>query len=262
MKFSCSNIAWTKKDEATVFSLLPQYNITGIEVAPCVVWGNWENATVRNAIDYRKQLEDIGFSIPAMQAIMYQTTVGSIFDTNEQTKLLNHLSHVAKLAEALHAKTVVFGAPKLRQTKNSFDVAVSETLPLFKDIASVYHNHGVVFCVEPCGENYGSNFVTTVKEAQELIKFVDSPGFGLHVDASALHQANERITDVEIGILSHYHISEPDLKDFSNTVVPHKHNLQWLEDHSYSNWCSVEMKDSSMPLHERGPWDIITYFNK
>jgi sugar phosphate isomerase/epimerase len=236
---------------------LHQHYITGIEVAPCIVWGNWENATVQRAILYRKQLEDKGFSIPALQAIMYNTSISSIFDSTEQPKLLNHLSHVAELAEALGAKTVIFGAPKLRQTDKSFDIAIEETLSLFKNIAKIYHDHNAIFCVEPCGMNYGSNFVTSVKEAQELIKIIDSPGFGLHVDSGALYQANEQISDVNIDKLSHYHISEPDLKDFNNMIVTHDYNLQYLKDNNYTNWCSVEMRNSEIPFNSRGPWTLI-----
>lgn len=257
MKFSCSNIAWTKESEDGVLKVLKQHQVTGIEVAPCVVWPKWVGATTENAVEYRKQLEGQGFCIPAMQGIMFDTDFTSIFDERQHENLLKHLSHVAKLSESLGSKIVIFGAPKLRKTDLTFDDAISKTLELFRRIARMYHDHGSIFCVEPCGLHYGSDFVRSVAEATKLIQVVDSIGFGLHIDSGALHQANEIISDVEIDSILHYHISEPDLVDFTNPVVPQLHNLQWLKEKGYVNWCSVEMKNSTVPFSSRGPWEIL-----
>lgn len=263
MKFSCSNIAWTKEQEPISLSILKKYNITGIEVAPTIIWPNWENATVDNAILYKKTLNDQGFEIPAMQAIMFGKNVTSIFDKTDQTKILSHLAMVSDLAGALGAKSIVFGSPKLRNTNLSINDAITEVVPFFNKIASYFNNNGSCFCIEPCGEIYGSNFITSAHEAAILSKEVNSPGFGIHIDSAALHEAEEIIDNVWGDIkhnIKHYHISEPQLNSFHNSIVPHLHNLNWLQEHDYQGWCSVEMKNSSIPLTDRGPWDVITYY--
>lgn len=263
MKFSCSNIAWTKEQEPISLSILKKYNITGIEVAPTILWPNWENATVDNAILYKKTLSDQGFEIPAMQAIMFGKNVTSIFDKTDQINILSHLAMVSDLAGALGAKSIVFGSPKLRNTNLSINDAITEVVPFFHKIASYFNNNGSCFCIEPCGEIYGSNFITSAHEAAILSKEVNSSGFGIHIDSAALHEAEEIIDNVWDEIkhnVKHYHISEPQLNNFHNSIIPHLHNLNWLQEHNYQGWCSVEMKNSSIPLTDRGPWDIITYY--
>jgi len=264
MKFSCSNIAWTTEQEHISLGILKKYNITGIEVAPTIVWPNWENATVDNAILYKKTLSDQGFEIPAMQAIMFGKNVTSIFDKNEQKKILSHLAMVSDLAGALGAKSVVFGSPKLRNTNLSIDNAINEVLPFFNKIAGYFNNNGSCFCIEPCGEIYGSNFITSAHQAAILSKEVNHSGFGIHIDSAALYEAEEIIDDVWDDIkndVKHYHISEPNLNNFHNSNIPHLHNLNWLQEHDYQGWCSVEMKNSSIPFTSRGPWDTISKFN-
>jgi sugar phosphate isomerase/epimerase len=257
MKFSCSNIAWTTEQESYALDVLEKNSIKGIEVAPTVVWPNWEGATFSNAKLYKEKLRDRGFEIPAMQAIMFGKNATSIFEINQQENILTHLELVAELAGGLEAKAVVFGSPKLRNTELPVEDAISEVVNFFRKIATYFNNNGSCFCIEPCGKMYGSTFITSAKEAVMLVEEINHPGFGVHIDASALHEANEVIEDIHIKDIKHYHISEPGLIEFSNSVIPHVHNLKYLKEHNYEKWCSVEMKNSNISLEERGPWNII-----
>jgi D-psicose/D-tagatose/L-ribulose 3-epimerase len=264
MKFSCSNIAWSYDQEPMALDILKKHNITGIEVAPTVIWPNWENATGDNAKLYKKILQDKGFEIPAMQAIMFGKQATSIFNKTDQEKIVSHMITVAELSEKLEAKSIVFGSPKLRNTELSIEDAINEVLPFFRKIATYFNDSGSCFCIEPCGGIYGSNFITSATEASALATAVNHAGFGVHIDSSALHEADESIDAVWENIkteIKHYHISEPALNDFSNPVIPHEYNLNWLREHDYKGWCSVEMKNSNIPFKDRGPWNIIKKFN-
>jgi sugar phosphate isomerase/epimerase len=262
MNFSCSNIAWTAEEESSALDILHMHGVRGVEVAPTVVWSNWEGANKRNANTYKEKLRDRGFEIPAMQAIMFGKTATSIFEKSQQVDISNHLALVAELASGLEAKAVVFGSPKLRKTDLPIEDAINEVIDFFRKVAIYFNDNGSCFCIEPCGERYGSTFITSAKEAVILSKEINHPGFGVHIDSSALFEANEVIEDININDIKHYHISEPDLVDFSNSVVPHIHNLQYLKESNYKRWCSVEMKNSNIPLQERGPWNIIKSLTK
>jgi len=264
MKFSCSNIAWSYDQEPMALDILKKHNITGIEVAPTVIWPNWENATGDNAKLYKNILQDKGFEIPAMQAIMFGKHATSIFNKADQEKIISHMITVAELSKNLEAKSIVFGSPKLRNTELPMEDAINEVLPFFRKIATYFNDSGSCFCIEPCGKTYGSNFITSAVEASVLVNAVSHSGFGIHIDSSALYEADESIDMVWENIknnIKHYHISEPGLNDFCNSTIPHEYNLNWLKRHEYKGWYSVEMKNSIIPFKERGPWDIIKKFN-
>jgi hypothetical protein len=62
--------------------------------------------------------------------------------------------------------------------------------------------------------------------------------------------------------LRHFHLSEPGLGGFRTPLAPHATNLQWLSDHAYSGYVSIEMLDSGDPLDEVGPWRLLEPFRR
>lgn len=263
MNFACSNIAWTYNQEPDCLKFLQDNNIKGIEVAPTVVWPNWENANSNTAKIYKNHLIELGFEIPAMQSILYGKTFNSIFDKTDQEKIIEHLKLVAELAYELNAKSIVFGNPKLRKTKLNFNDSVNEVYSFFSRAAELFSSIDSCLCIEPCHQSLDCDFVTNTAEALTLVKYIDHSGFRLHIDAGSLFLAGETLDDCWNEVqeyTNHYHISQPNLVDFSDTQVPHENNLSFLNKNSYDKWCSVEMKNSEIPFSSRGPWNIIAKF--
>jgi D-psicose/D-tagatose/L-ribulose 3-epimerase len=262
MKFAFSNIAWSPHDSPDVFSLLKRNGVTGIEMAPTKVWPNWTGATPAAAQAYRSRLEDQGFVVPALQAVLFGRPEARLFDDEGERKLIEHLTQVASLAAALRARTVVLGAPRQRDRGNlSFEEALASAAPTFRRLGEIYSDHGICLCIEPNPRRYGCNFVVNSVEATALIRAVASPGFGLHLDAASMHLEGERLDGIWRDVapfVRHYHISEPDLGDFRTPSVPQRANLDFLSKSGYEGWCSVEMREPSTSLFEAGPWSILS----
>src|SRR5262249_10878834 len=113
-RFAFSNIAWRPHDDPAIFALLRAHGVTGIEVAPTVVWPTWPAMNAADAADYRRFLSDQGFEVPALQALLYGCPQARLFDDHDGAPLLEHLALVAQIAEALGARVGVLGAPSQR----------------------------------------------------------------------------------------------------------------------------------------------------
>jgi D-psicose/D-tagatose/L-ribulose 3-epimerase len=261
LRFAFSNIAWTPHDDSAVLSLLRRHRIEGIEVAPTAVWGSWETMTVSQARTYRQWLREQGFEVPALQAVLYGRPEARLFESRGETLLLDHFALVAAIASGLGARVVVLGAPSQRDRgERSWPQALEHAAAVLRTAAALFHDQGCCLCIEPNPRRYGCNFVNTAAEGLELVAAVDHPGFGLHLDAAGMHLEKEDLASAlpaALPVLRHFHLSEPDLRDFREPEVPHDENLRCLSAAGYTCWCSVEMRRPSASLADVGPWEVI-----
>lgn len=264
MRFAFSNIAWSPHDSPVALWILKAHGIEGIEVAPTKVWPGWVGATFSAATEYRKQLEGEGFTVPAVQAVLFERPAARLFDLAGERELVSHLSHVAQIASALRAKAVVLGAPKHRDRGTlSMDEAMDAAVAVFRDLGQIYFDHGTCLCVEPNPRKYGCNFIVNSREGEQLVRRVAHPGVGLHLDAAAMHLEGESLSErcgAVRDILRHFHVSEPELAGFARPVVPHRTNLAVLRDNAYRGWCSVEMRETEAGLERNAPWGLLDEF--
>ena len=66
-----SNIAWKTHDDPAVLASLRDAGVRGIEVAPTKIWPKWQGAGAAAATAYRRRMDDAGFALPALQAILF-----------------------------------------------------------------------------------------------------------------------------------------------------------------------------------------------
>lgn len=253
MKLAVSNIAWDLAEQDAVFELLKSRAVTGIELAPTKLWPDWQGADRAAAEAAGRAFAAAGFAVPALQAILFGKPDLKVFGNQQQRQeLIAHIELVASLAKGVGAKVLVFGSPKNRDRGMlSPAEAMAEAVAVFSEAAEVCADDGVQLCIEPNPEGYGCNFVTNWRQAEELARRVDRPGFGLHLDAGCIHMAGddpaEAIAECA-DITAHFHISEPMLADLSDPQVDHARAGQALRDSGYQGWLSIEMRRTENPL--------------
>lgn len=227
--------------------VLREHGVIGVEVAPTRIWPEWRGATPEAAAAYRAQLANEGFVIPSMQAVLFGKPEAMLFDTAGRSRFIGHLRTVAGLAHALGAGTVVLGAPRQRDRGAlSSQEAFEQAVTVFAELGQVFSEHGACLCIEPNPRRYGCNFIVNALEAVALVRAVASPGFGLHLDAAAMHIECDRLGELwgpVSSLLRHYHMSEPDLGDFSNPVIDHEENIRILDAGGYRGWISLELRE-------------------
>lgn len=253
MKLAVSNIAWTDADHEGAVSILRNHRVQGIEVAPTRLWPAWAHMSVEAAEDVRKVFGETGFQIPAMQSLLFGLAHLNVFgDAATKSALLSHFERLFPVARALGVRTLVFGSPRNRDRSGLTDTEASvQAVDFFRRVAERAHPCGLTLCLEPNPPQYGANFVTGWREALALVEAVDTPGFGLHLDTGCIHMNGDDPAQAirESGdAICHFHVSEPQLADFSSPVVDHHSAARSLRDIGYQGWISIEMRCGEAPL--------------
>jgi len=260
MKLAISNIAWDQHDNPAILKLLNANGVTGIEIAPTKLWRDWEGASYKNAKKYKNMMEDRGFELPAIQAILFGKPELQLFDMTSHNSLLEHIKLVSDITNGFGGKVMIFGAPKNRMRgQMAYSEAMEVASELFYKAGEICLEHQCCIGLEHTPVEYGCDFATNVLDAKELVDKVSHQGFRLHVDSAGLHMCGGDISEIigEVGAFVHYHISEPMLAPIFGGVVDQAAGIAALRRINYENWVSIEMKPpASLDLLERSIKDI------
>lgn len=245
MKLAISNIAWEQHDDPAILALLRANGVTGIEVAPTKLWQDWNGASHEEARAYKKVMQEKGFELPAMQAILFGKPELQLFDKSSHRAFLEHIKLVADLANGFGSNVMVFGAPKNRRRGQClYSEAVDLASEFFYKAGEISLEHRCCIGIEHNPVEYGCDFITNVLDAKELVETVSHEGFKLHVDSAGLHMCGGEITEMirKAGEFVHYHISEPMLEPIFGGEVDHQRGIEALQAVDYKKWVSIEMK--------------------
>lgn len=252
MKISISNIAWPVEDDEAVVEILQEANIKGVEIAPTKIGLDPACVSMQEAIAYKELWKDRGIEIVAVQALLSGRPDLTLFDSeSKRSETLSYLKKIIAVSSHLQAKRLIFGSPRNRRVEGRSALNVEPlAMSFFKEIAEFSFQHGLTFCVEPNPAEYGCDYIMNSVEALELVKKLNHPGLGLHLDTGAWTLASEpleRFCEYQ-GLVKHFHISDPWLAPPSREgIVQHEEFAAMLRKINYSNWISIEMK----PLEDR-----------
>ena len=227
MRISISNIAWEKDEEPEIAELLGRLGVTAVDVAPSKYFQNMSSASDSDIRKVRRFWEERGISIYGMQSLLYGTKGLNVFgDRESQERLLQHLGHVCRIAEGLGARRLVFGSPKNRDRSGLTDGEAEDiALRFFGRLGDIAQSHGVVITLEPNPVCYGTNWITTTKEAHDFVKALGNPGIAMQLDTGTVITNSEdtaEFSEVK-DTVGHVHLSEPGLLPLS--LAPAEHNM-------------------------------------
>ena len=252
MKLAISNIAWPFEHDAEVLDLIGDCGGEGVEVAPSKIWPNWAGSSIAAADAYRKSLEDRGLAIPALQAILFGKPELQVFEFESHGAFASHVTFVADLAQALGARTLVFGAPKNRRRESvAYQDAWPMAVDLFRKLGEICAQREVVIGMEPTPVEYACDFLTNLADIERFVQEVDSSGVAVHIDDAALHMTGKVFEQLQSlnSAPVHYHVSEPMLAPVGSGEVDHAAGIRALRDSEYSDWISIEMRQAD-PFRE------------
>jgi D-psicose/D-tagatose/L-ribulose 3-epimerase len=253
LNLSVSNIAWPVEVDEQAMALVRNAGIAAVEVAPTRIWPDWIGASAASAAEVARDFARRGFRVSSLQAILFGKPECQLLGSDkDRESLLDHLALCADLAVGLGAECLVFGAPKNRvlcgkSEADAFQIA-SE---FFRTAGAYFHARSLYLCLEPNPPEYGSEFVADSVQASRLVRAVDSGGFRLHLDTGCMCLAGEdpvHAIRANADILRHFHVSEPFLGSFDHPAVAHRQVSKALEEISYSNWVTLEMRATGQPL--------------
>lgn len=248
MKLAVSNIAWTNEEEAEVAKLLQQLGVKYIEVAPTKLWEDPTKASDKEIKEYQAFWQAHGIEVVAFQSMLFTRPDLKLFESEANRQAtLQYLQDFTALASKMGAKVLVFGSPKNRQ-RGELPLAEAKTIAaeFFTGLGDTAKQNGVSFCIEPNATDYACDFVTNAAEGIELVRKVNNPGFGLHLDIACMTLAHDNIEQSiqeAADITRHFHISSPMLEAVEpDTAVDHQAAAKALKAINYDGFVSIEMK--------------------
>lgn len=248
MKLAVSNIAWTAKEDRTVYALMRKYGYMGLEIAPTRFFevNPYEDLDAVRA--WRQEFATReGFEIPSMQSIWFGRTE-KLFESGQQRQtLLDYTKKAVDFAEAVQCANLVFGSPKNRVLPDASDRELRrQGIDFFRTIGDYAFSKKTAIGMEANPSIYNTNYINTTQEALALIKEVESDGFRLNLDIGTMIENRERVEGLEGNalLIHHVHISEPFLKPVvmnHDRRQFHSEMAAFLRESSYQGYVSLEM---------------------
>ena len=267
MELAISNIAWEPGEDEAVGDVLAAAGVCAVEVAPTKIWSDPSTVPGGEALRYRAEWESRGFRLVAMQALLFGHPEMTIFENDERRGATHdYLLRIMELAARLGVRPLVFGAPKNRLVGSLRKAdAMAIGAAFFRRVGEAAVQLGVQMCIEPNPSQYGCDFVRTVAEGVELVQAVDSPGFRLHVDGSALILNGEDIEaslDQGFGCMSHFHVSDPYLALPGSHEAQHERMAARLRTLGYPGIVSIEMRAGQMTENVQGVRKAVEFASR
>jgi len=243
-----SNIAWESEEEVAVAALLQELAVHRVEIAPTKVFRDPLSAEDSEVEGYRRFWSDRGIDVVAFQSLLFGRPDLQLFGAEEVRKeTAQHLAGFLRLAGRLRASRLVFGSPKNRVAPKGMTAEEADGIAIdfFRELAEIALENGTRLCIEPNPVQYGCNWVVNASEGISLVERVGHPGFGLHLDSAGMAMAGDDISASIFGgrdVLSHFHVSAPQLGPIETSVVDHSSAAAALSGIRYAGTISIEMR--------------------
>ena len=241
MKLAISDIAWDKTKDEMMYQIIHDMGYESLEIAPTRIFPENPYDKINEAIQWSGDLkEKYDISVCSMQSIWYGRNEMIFGNQKERRFLVEYTKKAVDFAEAIGAKNLVFGCPRNRviNTRNDVNIAID----FFSQISEYAFEHGTVISLEANPPIYNTNFINTTVEAITFIKNINHPGLRLNLDMGTMIYNNESVDIImdDMNLVSHIHISEPNLKPIIYNEMC-KTIINKAKANHYDGYISIEM---------------------
>ncbi|MEO5777755.1 MAG: sugar phosphate isomerase/epimerase family protein [Flavobacterium sp.] len=244
MKLAISNIAWSSEDDEQMHFFLKSAGFEGLEIAPTRIIPENPYDKLKEAEAFKNTLKtDFSLTIPSLQAICFGRNEAIFGKEEERESIKEYIKKAIDFASVLDCKNLVFGSPKNRIIgENQEDIAMS----FFAELGTYANKKNTILAMEPNPDIYGTNFLNTTQQAVDFVKEIKNKGLKINVDLGTIIHNNEDIAIIanNIELINHIHISEPFLEPITERDI-HNDLYQILKENNYSNYLSIEMKNTN-----------------
>ena len=260
MILSVSNISWNPSDKLQAYSLLHKNNITGLEVAPGLLFSHLDDPihpSNQDLCKVKKELNFYNLQLVSMQSLLYGKKEAQLFGNKKERELFfNELLSVIRLAERLEIPNLVFGSPINRIIPNDMSNTHAENIALktFSKLGDVAANLGICISIEPNPMEYGTNFINNTNEAIAFVKKLNCHGVKVILDIGSVKMSDDfknlpNFLHKAINYINHVHISEPYLMPAPESSLEFEYLYNLLYSAGYKKAISIEMLNKNYPIH-------------
>jgi sugar phosphate isomerase/epimerase len=253
MILSVSNIAWAPDERLDAYDLMAEAGLGGLEIAPGLFFAEAADPFVPGAATAELCLAEIaarGLRLVSMQSLLFGVHGAELLgDPAARATFERGMARAIDLAGEFAIPNLVFGSPAQRRIPDgmSADAAWINAISTFRDLGDRAKAAGTRIAMEANPEAYGTNFLTTLEEAQEFVAQVDHPAVALVLDLGAMHMNGAFDTLASrvgalVPLLSHVHVSEPNLAPAPDDTTALAPVIAALHQAGYDRAVSIEMK--------------------
>ena len=257
LKYGICNELFDGWDFARVCRTVKEIGYSGLEIAPFTLAPKITDLPAWRLRELRTIIEDSGLETIGLHWLLAKTEGFYLTSPDPETrrKTAHYLVSLAEATQALGGSIMVFGSPKQRDLLPgvSFHQAMDWSAEVFAAALPAIGACGVDLCLEPLAPSE-TNFLTSIAQANDLIRRLDHDHLKLHLDVKA--QSSDPGGSVaelfakyspEAG---HVHVQDPNLRGPGMGELDFEPIIGSLIASGYSKWVSVEVFDYSPGAEE------------
>jgi sugar phosphate isomerase/epimerase len=252
MRVAVSNIAWAPDEDMAVAARLRAIGVTGVQIAPTIVWPDLSAVRPAEAIGYGRRWAHAGLPVTAAQSLLFGRPDLRLFDAESRDGFTAYLGAAIDLCGAIGATAVVFGSPRNRRRDGlAPDAAHRIAVQVFGALAERAEAAGVCRCLAANPARYGADFMTTAAEAADVVRAVDMPGLRLQLDTACMALADDDAVKCAADFAAdvrHTQLSAMDLGPLGDAEPEHAAFADALRAGGYPHGVSVEMRRTDDPI--------------
>ena len=213
-KLSISNLAWSSAEDDEVAVILHAQGVEFIDLAMGKYFESPSDATIADWIKVKETWANRGIAIAGMQSLLFGVGNHNLFGSEQERQILSiSLSRIFERAESIGVKRLVFGSPSNRRRLTLGNEELETAGEFFRAAGAEAASRGVKLLLEPNSKRYGCNFLNSARQALDFVAEIGEPGLGVNLDLGAQVDADEglSLSDEDIKLLGHLHLSESDL---------------------------------------------------
>jgi sugar phosphate isomerase/epimerase len=250
IRFGICNELFEGWDFARVCRTVREIGYDGLEIAPFTLAPRITDLPPWRLRELRTIVEDSGLETIGLHWLLAKTEgFGLTVDDAETRRATAHyLVSLAEATQALGGSVMVLGSPKQRDlpTGVSYSQGMDRAAACLSAAMPAIGACGVELCLEPLAASE-TNFLTSIAQANDLIRRVDHEHLRLHLDVKA-QSADPSGSVAELwtrfgGEAGHVHVQDPNLRGPGMGEVDFDPILGALVASGYDRWVSVEVFD-------------------
>lgn len=245
MKLAVSNIAWETTQMDEHLTILAELGCHGLELSPSMIWEEPINASLKELLKFKKKVNEFGLEIPSFHSLTYPRPDLKFFESKEKRdELIDYIVKLGQIAHVMECPVMVFGSAKSRQIeKRERNECFRIMSDVFRKIAESIEPLGVALLIEPLSR-VETDSVISADQGAELVKMVNHPHFGLHIDLkSSFHEREnyQRIWSEYGRIIRHCHVANPGLAPPDKGCNDHFEVAKAIKESVYDKYISIEI---------------------
>ncbi|MDB5352742.1 MAG: D-tagatose 3-epimerase [Planctomycetota bacterium] len=250
IKLGICNELFEGWDFGRVCRTVKEIGYDGLEIAPFTLAPRITDLPAWRLRELRSIVEDSGLETIGLHWLLAKTEGLYLTSPDPATRraTAHYLVSLAEATQALGGSVMVFGSPKQRDLLPgvNYHQAMDWANDVFSAAMPAISACGVDLCLEPLAPSE-TNFLTSIAQANDLIRRIDQEHFKLHLDVKA--QSSDPGGSVpelfaryapEAG---HVHVQDPNLRGPGMGEVDFGPILGSLVTSGYTRWVSVEVFD-------------------